>query len=112
MISTRDACDPPATDDVVYPSGDGQPIAENTRQFAWIVTLKENIDAIRPDDFVAGDLLWYPVEGHVEIRVAPDVLVVPGRPKGHRGSYIQHREAACPRRSSSRSSLPATPRRR
>jgi hypothetical protein len=39
--------------------------------------------------FVAGDLFWYPVEGDPTIRVAPDVLVVFGRPKDDRGSYMQ-----------------------
>ena len=48
--------------------------------------------AERPDVFVAGDLLWYPVEGHPEIRVAPDAMVVFGRPKGDRGSYRQWEE--------------------
>jgi Uma2 family endonuclease len=42
--------------------------------------------------FVAGDLLWYPVEGGNTIRVAPDVMVVFGRPKGDRGAYLQWRE--------------------
>jgi Uma2 family endonuclease len=69
-----------------------QTIADNTRQFRWIVTLKENLDARLPD-FVAGDLLWYPVEGEPKIRIAPDVLVALGRPKGDRGSYKQWEEA-------------------
>jgi len=43
--------------------------------------------------FVAGDLLWYPVEGNSKYRVAPDVMVVFGRPKGDRGSYIQWQES-------------------
>src|SRR5207302_10811331 len=42
--------------------------------------------------FVAGDLLWYPVRGNNTLRTAPDALVVFGRPKGHRGSYMQWRE--------------------
>jgi Uma2 family endonuclease len=46
----------------------------------------------RPDAFVAGDLLWYPVEGHPEICTAPDALVAFGRPKGFRGSYKQFEE--------------------
>ena len=53
------------------------------------------MDATLPD-FVAGDLLWYPVEGHPEIRVAPDVLVAMGRPKGDRGSYRQWVEGGVP----------------
>ena len=51
---------------VIYPNSDGQPIAENTKQFRWIVTIQGGLDALFKDDpniFVAGNLLWYPVEG-------------------------------------------------
>jgi Uma2 family endonuclease len=81
--------------EIIYPDSDGQPMADNTLQFRWIVLLKENLEclfAADPQVFVAGDLLWYPVEGHPEIRVAPDVLVAFGRPKGERGSYRQWQE--------------------
>jgi Uma2 family endonuclease len=67
-------------------------MAENTKQFQWIVTIKENLDALLPNAFVAGDLFWYPLEGSNLIRQAPDVLVAFGRPKGHRGSYRQWEE--------------------
>lgn len=80
---------------VVYPDRNGQPIADNTKQFRWIVTLKENLDAMLPC-FVAGDHLWYPVEGRPTIRIAPDVMVCPGRPKGDRGSYKQWVEGGVP----------------
>jgi Uma2 family endonuclease len=39
--------------------------------------------------FIAGNLLWYPVQGNNEIRVAPDIFAAFGRPKGERGSYQQ-----------------------
>jgi Uma2 family endonuclease len=84
------------TGDVEYPDSDGQPMSDNTLQFEWIVTIEGGLEALfrdRDDVFVAGDLLWYPVEGRPDIRCAPDALVVFGRPKGYRGSYIQHREA-------------------
>lgn len=81
---------------LVYPDSDGKPIAENTLQYEWIVTLKGNLDRLLPRDFVAGDLLWYPVEGRPDVRRAPDVLVAIGRPKGHRGSYKQWEEAEHP----------------
>jgi len=71
-------------------------MADNTQQFRLIVLLKENLECLfaeNPDVFVAGDLLWYPVEGRPDIRVAPDVFVVFGRPKGDRGSYRQWQEA-------------------
>jgi Uma2 family endonuclease len=82
--------------EIVYPESDGQPMADNTLQFEWIVTIKGNLDALFRDDpevFVAGDLLWYPVEGDNRTRVAPDVLVAFGRPKGYRGAYLQWQEA-------------------
>ncbi len=81
--------------EILYPDSDGQPMADNTLQFRWIVLIKENLELLfadQPDVFVAGDLLWYPVEGHPEIRVAPDALVAFGRPKGERGSYKQWEE--------------------
>ncbi|MDW8103954.1 MAG: Uma2 family endonuclease [Armatimonadota bacterium] len=84
---------------VYYPDTDGQPMAENTVQYECIVTLKGNLELLFADDpnvFVAGDLLWYPVEGRPDIRQAPDVMVVFGRPKGHRGSYRQWEEGNIP----------------
>jgi Uma2 family endonuclease len=86
---------PQPLDTVIYPDCDGQPMSDNTKQFRWIVTLKENIEwlfADDPDVFVAGDLLWYPVEGDAKTRQDPDVMVVFGRPKGDRGSYKQWQE--------------------
>lgn len=80
---------------VFYPEHDGNPIAENTRQFRWIVTIEGGLEALFADDpnvFVAGDLLWYPVEGDNKTRTAPDAMVVFGRPKGDRSSYLQWRE--------------------
>ena len=80
---------------VQYPDSDGQPMADNTKQFRWIVVLKENLErlfASNKDVFIAGDLLWYPAEGEPKIRQAPDVMVVFDRPKGDRGSYRQWRE--------------------
>jgi Uma2 family endonuclease len=87
--------------DIIYPDSDGQPMADNTQQFRWIVTIKENLEilfASRDDVFVAGDLLWYPVpvQGNDKIRQAPDILVVFGRPKGDRGSYKQWEENNIP----------------
>jgi Uma2 family endonuclease len=85
----------PSAPEIIYPDSDGQPMSDNTLQFRWIVTIQGNLDGMyldRQEVFVAGDLLWYPVQGHPEIRSAPDALVVFGRPKGYRGSYMQWRE--------------------
>ena len=80
---------------IEYPDDDGEPMADNTLQFKWIVLIKENLEAVfrnDPNVFVAGNLLWYPVEGNPNIRAAPDALVAFGRPKGRRGSYRQWEE--------------------
>ncbi|MBX9581209.1 MAG: Uma2 family endonuclease [Gemmataceae bacterium] len=82
------ATDPAA--EVEYPSSDGKPIAENTRQFRWIATLQGNLDLLfadRDDVFVGADNLIYPVEGDPKTCTAPDVYVAFGRPKGDRPSY-------------------------
>ncbi|MBF0200514.1 MAG: Uma2 family endonuclease [Desulfamplus sp.] len=82
-----------------YPESDGKPMAENTKQFRWIVKIKEGLEerfADAPDVFVAGDLLWYPVEGDNRLRMAPDAMVAFGRPKGDRGSYLQWKEENIP----------------
>jgi Uma2 family endonuclease len=89
----------PVPDVIVYPESDGKPLADNTKQARWIMALYGNIAALfrdNPDVFVAADLLWYPVEGHPEVRIAPDVLIAFGRPKGDRGSYLQWRENNIP----------------
>jgi Uma2 family endonuclease len=75
---------PSSTPEVIYPESDGKPMADNTKQFRWIVTIKENLEWLFADDpnvFIAGDLLWYPVEGDNKTCQAPDTMVVFGRPK-------------------------------
>ncbi len=84
---------------IIYPDSDGKPMADNTKQFDWIVKIKENLERIFHDNsdiFIAGDLLWYPEEGNNKIRIAPDAMVVFGRPKGHRGSYRSWEESYIP----------------
>ncbi|PSB15706.1 hypothetical protein C7B61_06945 [filamentous cyanobacterium CCP1] len=78
-----------------FPDSDGQPMADNTEQFQWIVLIKENLEVLfadEPNVFVAGDLLWYPVPSQLVSPTAPDVMVAFGRPKGRRGSYKQWQE--------------------
>ncbi len=81
--------------EIIYPEDDGKPMSDNTKQYLWLVLIKEALEWLfqsSPDVFVAGNLLWYPVEGNIKIRNAPDVMVIFGRPKGHRGSYQQWKE--------------------
>src|SRR4051794_23868773 len=87
---------PTTHEEIEYPESDGEPMAENTVQYDWITTIKGGLDIVfrhDPNVFVAGDLFWYPVAGDNTTRRAPDVMVALGRPKGHRGSYMQWREA-------------------
>ena len=89
----------PSQKDIIYPDSDGQPMADNTKQFELIVLIKKNLDLLfinEPNVFVAGDLLWYPIEGDNKNRIAPDVMVILGRPKGDRGSYQQWKEDNIP----------------
>lgn len=87
------------TDTIFYPESDGQPMAENSGQFRWIFVLSGNLAALfhdRVDVFVSGNQFWYPVKDEPDIRLAPDVYVVFGRPKGDRASYKQWEEAGIP----------------
>jgi Uma2 family endonuclease len=84
-----------STTDIIYPCSDGQPMADSTIQYQWITRIKEGCELLFKDDpnvFIAGDLLWYPVQGQITISQAPDVMVVFGRPKGDRLSYLQWKE--------------------
>lgn len=80
--------------DTLYPESDGKPMADNTLQWEWMVLIVEELreQFAGHNVFVAGDLLWYPVEGEPRINAAPDAMVVFGRPMIHRTSYIQHLE--------------------
>jgi Uma2 family endonuclease len=79
---------PAAEPDHEFPSSDGKPMAENTRQYEAIVTLKGNVEAFAPRDaFVAGDHLIYVDRTDPTACQAPDVYVAFGRPRGHRPSY-------------------------
>ena len=80
--------DPPA--ELEYPSGDGNPMADNTRQAQAMIEfgamLKRHYRD-RDDVFYAVDLLVYYSEPDPEAKVAPDALVALGLPAGHRDSY-------------------------
>jgi Uma2 family endonuclease len=86
----------PIDPDLLYPDSDGQPMADNTEQYEWIVKIKENLEILfadNPQVFIAGDLLWYPVRDRsISGPAAPDVMVAFGRPKGRRSSYKQWEE--------------------
>ena len=86
-------------EDPLYPSSDGQPMAENTWQFEVMV---DSALALRsryrrnPDVFVGGDLLMYYEKGDPTQRVAPDVFVIFSVPDHHRMSYKLWEEGKAP----------------
>jgi Uma2 family endonuclease len=86
----------PISPELLYPDSDGLPMAENTEQYEWIVRLVTNLKHLLKDEeaFVAGDLLWYPVQVDQPPAPcqAPDAMVAFGRPPGYRGSYKQWEE--------------------
>jgi Uma2 family endonuclease len=78
--------------DIVYPDSDGAPMADNTIQYQYMITIQVGLDAMFESDpqvFVAANLFWYPVQFRPDIHQAPDVMVAFGRPKGDRRSYRQ-----------------------
>jgi len=87
------------TPEIVYPESDGKPVADNTKQLRWFLTLATALMGLfrhATDVFVGSDLLWYPLEGEPGMAQAPDIFVVFGRPPGDRRSYKQWEEAGLP----------------
>lgn len=86
----------PSVPQSLYPDSDHQLMAYDTAQYRWIVRLVSNLKQLLRDQtaFVAGDLLWYPVQVETPPAPAqaPDVMVVLGRPTIDRGSYKQWEE--------------------
>ncbi len=37
---------PDIVPDIIYSDSDGQPMSDNTKQFRWIVTIKENLEIL------------------------------------------------------------------
>ncbi len=86
-------------DGICYPESDGQPVAENDIHFYWITYINQSLQtafADRDDVYIASDLLWYPVKGKPNVRLAPDALVVFDRSKGYKASYLQWRNDNIP----------------
>ena len=90
---------PHIAEDPLYPSSDGQPLAENDWQLRAILDAVAVLDehfADRPDVYVSGDLLIYYEEGNPRKCVAPDVFVVFGAAKHHRMIYKLWTEPKAP----------------
>jgi Uma2 family endonuclease len=85
-------------DEVFYPSGDGQPMAETGIHVQAIILLHQALQDFfqsRPDVFIASDMFWYYLQG-TRKRIAPDVMVVPGVGDHQRRSFFSWKEPETP----------------
>jgi Uma2 family endonuclease len=88
--------------EVVYPTGDGEPMAETHIHVRAIMLLHQALEDFfheRPDVLVASDMFWYWEEGNSDLKVAPDVMVVEGlRPRDpcERRCYFSWEEGVVP----------------
>lgn len=73
----------PAADAVIYPSGDGRPLAETPVHRRNLVGLIDVLDRrfAEPLVYVSGNMFVYYVPGNKRKHVAPDVFLVRGVPK-------------------------------
>ena len=87
-------------DGVVYPSSDGEPMADNDRQFkaiAYVVSALQTHFRYDPTVYAAGDMLIYYSLGDNTARLAPDAFVFAGAKGDHpRQSWITWVEGGVP----------------
>ncbi len=84
--------------EIEYPDSDGKPIAETPLHLDVMVHLIQGLQshfADDPDVYVGGNMLLYYEVGKLS-RVAPDVFVARGVPKGDRDVYLLWREPRAP----------------
>ena len=96
---------------IEYPDDDGEPMADNTLQFKWIVVIKEGLEALfrhNPHVFVAGNLLWYAVENEPAIRMLPMPWSCSAGRKGGGVPIYSGKKTTSPLKSFSRSCRQAT----
>jgi Uma2 family endonuclease len=83
------------SDHELFPSDDGQPMAETPFHANTIILLKEALDdcfELRPDVYIAADTFWYWDEGNPKACAVPDLMVVPGVGRKDRYSFLSWRE--------------------
>lgn len=90
---------PRAKPEIEYPERDGQPMGETeihvNVMLDTLATLRDFFRA-QADVYVAGNLLFYYVEGKPGLFVVPDVFVVKGVPKHERRIYKLWEEGQAP----------------
>ena len=83
-------------EDLVYPSEDGEPMADDMWQGDAMLNAFFDIGAAHPGALVAAAILVYPEEGNVDNRISPDVLVAFGLGTHNRGAYMVWEEGKPP----------------
>ncbi len=89
----------PLPDEVEYPESDGEPMAESDvhrEDLTYLVDALSYHFRDQPEVYVSGNLLVYYEEGNPAARVAPDVFVVHGVPRGRRRTYLLWQEGRAP----------------
>jgi Uma2 family endonuclease len=87
----------PAELEKIYPSGDGEPMAETGIHVVAIMHLHQALlDALEESWFVASDMFWYYEEGNTNARIAPDVMAVPHVGREDRRSFFSWIEGQIP----------------
>lgn len=85
--------------EIYYPVADGAPMGETDFHISLIIELILTLRlhfAAAPDVYVAGDLMFYYVEGDPKKVVSPDVMVVRGVGKEKRRVYKLWEEERVP----------------
>jgi Uma2 family endonuclease len=90
--------DPPLTDEIIYPSGDGEPLAESyehVKAIAYTLDVLTRYLAGQRATVLADQFLYY-AQGFPRLRVAPDVMVIFDVAPGGRDSYKLWEEGEVP----------------
>jgi Uma2 family endonuclease len=85
--------------EIVYPSSDGEPLAESYSHLYAILTTLEVLKQYlsdRPSTVLADQFLYYS-QGYPKLRVAPDVMVIFDVAKGGRDNYKIWEEKQVPK---------------
>lgn len=80
---------------VFYPETDGQPMAQNPKQWNAIVQIASNLERLYENDasvWIGKDQFWYPRAGAPQVVQAPDIFLVYGVEKKFRPTYKQWKE--------------------
>src|ERR1700722_10459588 len=82
-------------DDDVYPSEDGEPMAEtpiHVRAIMLLFQAFEDYLAKRLDIYIGANMFWYWEKGNLNSRRAPDIMVIKGVGRRDRKSFLGWRE--------------------